>query len=395
MNGWTSHLPAQLKSIFPPTVGVHAGSGTRSEAVYEYKVLFAPSLGAELRCTLLVRVMGLDGRMLPVERYNFVRDVCAYTAQRFDSLQTGERSVRFQGSNAMLQLSTRFRCASWPRCASSLLVRDWKPLGVRDVAPRPRSRVCCQCGQTGHNQSTCCESPGVCRIELVWYHDHASNRTDNAYRRDRPNDTAPVMSPTVVGSPTMATAPLPPGNAVSTPGVSPTMPASHVRPPIMTIKPFIPATTVPTPVLNATMPTSLVSPSVLATKPFIPATAVSTPAVSPKPAPRPFASVPITGMQTSVPPQRMDLANDMEIDLDADTPTPCAVSTDMRIDFGDALKSISQRVSLRDASVPQLTKPEEKYIENKFADLLQDIYPGLPSDDAMKLYYDLADPLSG
>lgn len=166
MGTWSTELPEALRAIFPTS------PLSDMTATYEYKILFAPEFTPVLRCTVLMRLAGTEDRRPLVNRRGVLDDICARSGQRMIIANDAERTVRFQGDAPFILQSTRFRCVSRD-CESTVMVRSWVPIPASaGLLSKKQQRACVQCGRGGHQQATCCEAPGTCRVELVWRHEH-------------------------------------------------------------------------------------------------------------------------------------------------------------------------------------------------------------------------------
>jgi len=175
---WKRSVPAVLSPLLPAMpVNDHALADLK--AAYEYKVMHLEAADGNVRAIVLVRIAvpsspnTLSTQRKQIRPMLFAHDLRSRSNVQWTQSVVANPVLRFQDDVGYMLHDRRYRCEGSPTCLASIRIRAWAH--VKEIPPRDASkapRTCAHCGRKGHRKQSCCESPGNCRLEIEWMHNH-------------------------------------------------------------------------------------------------------------------------------------------------------------------------------------------------------------------------------
>lgn len=173
---WSTELPPALRNVLPPRP-TYPENLAHSRAAYEYKALSLSKSGSRFQAIVLVRLMleTFTGSVVRTRDVSaLIRDICSHTGEQFAKRKSEQSPLRFKNDFAFYNISHLYICTNMS-CHGQIDVRYWLPASDTGIEIPMRTRSCSHCGSRGHMESTCCEAPGIYRLQIDWMHSHMNN----------------------------------------------------------------------------------------------------------------------------------------------------------------------------------------------------------------------------
>eukprot|EP00171_Calliarthron_tuberculosum_P008654 IDg8654t1 len=167
----SNELHQILRDLLPSRPVFDEGR-TLADAVYEYKVMNLGTVGRRVEAVVLIRMtMATTGVQQTRSCANVISDISAHSGDVFTRRRSEQSPLRFKNNVGFYLITHHYECVG-PSCGNTINVRSWLLATTTGIGLPTRTSTCSHCGARGHMGATCCEAPGIFRVQINWRRSH-------------------------------------------------------------------------------------------------------------------------------------------------------------------------------------------------------------------------------